>query len=104
MLRDRGVPFAVMGYLPAFFDASFWPDRPRIFWRADLFLCPITIRRPSEEEVTPVAGFRWGFKIEQAGEAPELLPLETVGEGAWNESLPNLRFWFPSWRFGSWPV
>ena len=102
MLRDRGVPFATLGYLPSFFDAPFWPDRPRIHWRADLFLSPIVVRRPSEEDILPLAGFRWGFRIPEEGRDPILLPLETVGKAAWEDSLPNLRFWYPSWRFGDW--
>lgn len=102
-LRDRGLPFCVLGYHPTFFDAPFWPERPQLYWQADLFLCPIVVRRPSEEEIVPVAGFRWGFKIAKDGGEPELLPLETVGREAWNKSIARLEFWFPSWRFAAWP-
>ncbi len=103
MMRDRGVPFMLAGYLPTFFDAPFWADRPQLHWRADLFLCPIVVRRPSEEAIEPLGGFRWGFQIPSQGAEPALLPLEEVGHGAWAESLPRLRFWFPSWRFAEWP-
>lgn len=103
MMRDRGVPFIEVGYLPTFWDAPFWPDRPRIHWRADLFLCPIVVRRPSEEDIVPLAGLRWGFKIATEGGEPEPLPLETIDRKTWNEWLPHLKFWFPSWRFGDWP-
>lgn len=99
-LRDRGVPFCTVAYHPTFYDAPFWPERPRIHWRADLFLCPIVVRRPSEEDIVPLIGFRWGFRITEDGGDPELLPLQAIGGEAWNESLPRLRFWFPSWRFG----
>lgn len=102
MMRDRGVPFAIAGYLPTFFDAPFWLDRPQLHWRADLFLCPLVFGRPSEEEIVPLAGFRWGFRIGSDGGEPELLPLETVGREAWTESLPRLNFTFPGWRFSAW--
>lgn len=102
MMRDRGVPFAEFGYLPTLYDAPFWPERPRIHWRADTFLCPLVIRRPSEEDILPLAGFRWGFTIPKQGGEPELLPLEGIGAKEWNVSLPQLRFWFPSWRFARW--
>ena len=92
------------GYLPTFWDAPFWPDRPQLHWRADLFLCPIVVRRPSEEEIVPIAGFRWGFTIASNGGEPKSLPLEVVGREAWSESLPRLKFWFPSWRFAEWPA
>jgi len=101
--RDRGIPFCSLAYHPTFFDAPFWPERPRIHWRADLFLCPMVVRRPSEEEITPLVGFRWGYTIAGAGADPVLLPLESTGPEAWSEVLPRLRFWFPSWRFGAWP-
>jgi hypothetical protein len=101
--RDRGVPFCVLGYHPTFYDAPFWPERPKLHWRADLFLCPIVVRRPSEEDIVPLAGIRWGFKIVTDGSLPEFLPLEPLGSDSWNEALPRLRFSFPSWRFGEWP-
>ncbi len=101
-LRDRGVPFCSVAYHPTFYDAPFWPERPQIHWRADLFLCPIVVRRPSEEDIVPVAGFRWGFKIAQSRGEPELLPLKTLGARERGESLPRLKFQFPSWRFGVW--
>jgi hypothetical protein len=103
-LRDRGIPFVCMGYEPTFYDAPFWPDRPKLHWRADLFLCPIVVRRPSEEEIEPLVGLRWGFRIRAVGAEPEILPLEEVGLQAWAESLPRLRFWFPSWRFAERPA
>jgi hypothetical protein len=102
MMRDRGVPFTLAGYLPTFYDAPFWPNRRQLYWRADLFLCPLVVRRPSEEDVAPLAGFRWGFRIAAGGGEPELLPLETAGREAWSDSLPRLKFSFPSWRFAEW--
>ncbi len=101
-LRERDVPFCSWAYHPTFFDAPFWPDRPQLHWRADLFLCPMTIRDPAVEEIVPIAGFRWGFRIPSDGADPELLPLATVGADAWKESVPGLRSWFPNWRFGNW--
>ena len=103
MMRDRGVPFSVFGYLPTLYDAPFWPERPRLHWQADTFLCTLVIRKPSEEDIVPMAGFRWGFRIAKDGGDPELLPLESIGGAAWEETLPRLRFWFPSWRFAEWP-
>lgn len=99
VMRDRGIPFSEFGYLPSLYDAPFWPERPKLHWRADTFLCPLPTRKTSEEEILPIAGFRWGFKIPRTGDEPVLLPLEVVGREAWIESLPHLRFWFPSWRF-----
>jgi hypothetical protein len=99
-LRDRGVPFCVLGYHPTFWDAPFWPGRPRLHWRAELFLCPMVVRRPTEEEVVSVAGVRWGFTIAREGADPKLLPVESVGGDAWRDAAPRLRDWFPGWRFG----
>ena len=101
-MRDRGVPFCNFGYHSTFYDAPFWPERPRIHWRADLFLCPIVVRRPSEEDIVPITGFRWGFKITTDGGEPELLPLQSIGREAWSVALPRLKFRFPSWRFAEW--
>jgi len=101
-LLDRDVPFACIGYCPTFYDAPFWPKRPRLHWRADLFLCPMAIRRPAKEEIRPIAGFRWGFRIPRPGAEPQLLPLEPVGPEAWAESLARLREHYPRWRFGEW--
>jgi hypothetical protein len=98
-LRDRGVPFLSIGYQPTLYDAPFWPDRPRLHWRADLFLCPTVVRRPSEEAIEPLVGFRWDFRIPSTGSDPQLLPLEGVGPEVWTEAVPRLRFWCPSWRF-----
>jgi hypothetical protein len=103
-LRDRGVPFVVFGYNPTFFDAPFWPERPKIRWRADLFLCPLVVRRRSEEAIFPLTGFRWGFEIASEGDAPRVSPLVAIGHEAWGESLPRLRFAFPGWRFAEWPA
>ena len=103
-LRNRGVPFCFLSYHPTYYDAPFWPERSQIHWRADLFLCPVVVRRPSQEDIVPLIGVRWGFKIRQSGDEPELLPLEVVGSAAWSETLPRLKFWFPSWRFAEWPV
>jgi hypothetical protein len=98
-LRDRGVPFCALGYHPTIYDAPFFPGRPRIHWRADLFLTPLTIFRPAEEDIVPIVGLRWGFRIHQPGGEPELLPLQVVGSAEWDEALPHLKYWYPSWRF-----
>jgi hypothetical protein len=98
MVRDRGIPFVTFGYLPTFYDAPFWPERPAIHWQADVFLAPI-VREPTDEHIRPVLGFRWGFRIGNAGTEPELIPLEVLGADAWLNHLPHLRSWFPDWRF-----
>ena len=101
-LRDRGVPFVTMAYEPTFFDAPFWPERPRIDWRADLFLCPVVIRHPFDEPIRPLTGVRWGFTIPHDGGDPRLRPLEQSTSDHWSESLPRLRSCFPDWKFSEW--
>ncbi len=103
MFRDRGIPFGSVGYLPTFFDAPFWPERPRLHWVAELFLCPIRVGRPAEEPIDPVLGLRWGFRIREHGGEPERLPLERLGTAAWADARPRLEFWFPGWRFSDAP-
>jgi hypothetical protein len=103
-LRGKDVPFAFLGYNPAFYDAPFWPDRPQLHWRADLFLGPLTYRPSNEEPLAPLLGLRWGFRIPSEGADPIVLPLEEAGVAAWEEARAGLRSSFPSWRFGDWPV
>lgn len=101
MMRDRGVPFPYAGYLPTFYDAPFWRERPRVHWQADLYLCPV-VRVPSREAIAPVFGVRWGFRIPRAGADPEVRPLAGIGPRDWAWSLPWLECWFPGWRFARW--
>jgi hypothetical protein len=102
-LRKEAVPYAAFGYLPTFFDTPFWPERPRLHWRADAFLCSFVIRSPSTEPIEPILGFRWGFRIAEDGREPELLPLDPIGRREWSDILPRLRSTFPDWRFADWP-
>jgi len=102
MMAGQAVPYALFGFLPTLYDAPYWPERPRIHWRADSYLCSMVVRKPSREPIDPIAGFRWGFKIALPGGDPELLPLEVVGAREWSEASGLLRTAFPTWRFGSW--
>jgi len=54
-LLDRDLPFAVMGYAPAFFDAPAFNSLPAVDFRATLFLTTVPILTRSEP-IVPLVG------------------------------------------------
>lgn len=97
---DRDVPFASMGYAPTFFDAPAYNSLPAVNWRADLFLCtlPAMSRR---EPVIPLAGFKWGYRIDTQGGAPVSYPLEPANQSEWHETRLEVAKRHPRWNFAN---
>ena len=101
-MSEIGLPFAVFGALPSFFDA---PCRnlgksAALKWTADTFLTT-TPFRSRDEEITWLLGFRWGY-YEYAPDLEKpvaVLPLQATGVEAWNAHLPFLRQEFAAWKF-----
>lgn len=98
-LLDRDLPFAAMGYAPTFFDAPAYNSRPRVDWRAALFLCtlPIMSRR---ESIVPLVGFLWGYRIARRGGKAEPYPCTRATRANWEAVRPRLAERHPSWKFG----
>jgi hypothetical protein len=95
------IPFAAYGYLPQLFDAPCRNLGPaaELRWTADTFLTTVPMRS-RHEEITFLAGFRWGYTENNIpGKKPTLLPLEVIAGQAWNAHLPFLREQFCNWRF-----
>jgi len=97
---DRDVPFATFGYAPTFFDAPAYTSLPEVDWRATLFLTTLPMMS-RHEVVVPLAGFRWGYRVEAKGTAPVPSPLELATPHDWQAIRPKLTRAFPNWRFGA---
>ena len=102
-LRGKEVPYAAVGYAPSFFDAPTRPSRQAVLWEADLFLCTVPSGSPldghADSPLEPLAGVRWGFRIDSDGGTPTLIPPRLTGDWAWASWVPSLRRAFPHWRF-----
>ena len=101
-MYETGVPFAVFGALPSFFDA---PCRTlgnscALKWTADTFLTT-TPFRSQDEEITWLLGFRWGYYeyAPSLDKGDTILPLEVTTAEVWNQRLPVLRQHFPTWKY-----
>ena len=99
-LLDRDLPFAAAGYAPTFFDAPAYNSRPAVDWRAKLFLVTLPILS-RKEPILPLAGFRWGYRIERPGAAPVPYPLERADARDWRDVRGELAQRHPAWKFGS---
>jgi hypothetical protein len=101
-MEDAGSPFATYGFLPSCFDAPCQNlgNNLELTWAADTFLTTVPLRS-RQEEISWLAGFRWGYREYAAsvGKPVELLPLEVTDQHVWNRHLPFLRNAFDSWRF-----
>jgi hypothetical protein len=97
-LLDRDLPFASLGYAPTFFDAPAFNSLPKVDWHAFLFLCtvPMLSRR---EPIVPLAGFRWGYRIERAGGGVVPYPCQPATAGDWTVLRRKLVERHPMWRF-----
>ncbi|MCI4343606.1 MAG: hypothetical protein L3J92_05785 [Thermoplasmata archaeon] len=102
-LRGKEVPYGAVGYAPTFFDAPTRPARRAVLWEADLFLCTVpsisAIDGGADSPIEPLAGLRWGFRIESDGGEPTPIPPRWTGDWAWASWVPVLRRAFPTWRF-----
>ncbi len=103
-MRSSDSPYACFGNLPAFFDAPCYNlgEHAELKWVADTFLVTVPMRS-REEEITWLAGFRWGYsEYEASSHKPvSLLPLEVTGADVWNGHLPFLRVEYSTWKFRS---
>ena len=96
-------PFAAYGYLPQLFDA---PCRnlgnyAELRWTAHSFLTTVPLRS-RDEEITWLAGFRWGYLENNIpDDQPILLPLEVTDAKVWNQHLAFLQQQYRHWRFKS---
>ena len=95
---DRDIPFMALGYSPAFFDAPAFNSLPGIDWRATVYLTtfPLLSRR---EAIVPLAGFRWGYRIDAPGERPVPYPLELAGSRDWRSVRREVSYRQPKWKF-----
>jgi hypothetical protein len=102
-LRGKDVPYGAVGYAPRFFDAPSRPARKAVLWEADLFLCTVPSVSAAdgqpETPVEPLAGVRWGFRIDADGGEPASLAPRWTGDWAWASWVPILRKSFPTWSF-----
>jgi hypothetical protein len=101
-MSEIGLPFAVFGALPSFFDAPCrnLGNSVALKWTADTFLTT-TPFKSRDEEITRLLGFRWGY-YEYAPDLEKpvaVLPLEVTGVEVWNGHLPFLRQEFAAWKF-----
>jgi hypothetical protein len=91
-------PYAFFGLRPELFDAPSRESRYDMAWEAHSFLCvcpdAVLTRR-----VQAVAGFSWGFTIDQ--QDITFAPLAALGSQAWDSHLNLLRASYPSWSFDS---
>lgn len=102
VMSESGLPFAVFGALPSFFDAPCrnLGNNVALKWTADTFLTT-TPFRSRDEEITWLLGFRWGY-YEYASSLDRpvaVLPLEVTDAAAWNGHLPFLRREYAAWKF-----
>ena len=102
-MRGLGMPFAVFGDLPSFFDAPCrnLGDSTELTWIADTFLTTVPVRPCQNERVSRLLGFRWGYQeYDNPTERPvTLLPLEVTDAQTWKDHLPFLRQEFGDWKF-----
>jgi hypothetical protein len=90
-------PFGFYGLEPTLFDAPSRRDRNvSLDWLAHSFLC-VAPTSPMAREAKPVAGFSWGFTIEQ-GHVDIFEPL-LLTPSAWTDQHHLLRTNYPSWDF-----
>ena len=101
-MRDLGIPFASVGFLPEFFDAPCRNigDHAKLRWVADTFLTTVPMRS-REEEISWITGFRWGYvEYDKPEQKPtSLLPLEVTSANTWNSHLSFLKKEYKKWRF-----
>lgn len=96
-------PFASYGYLPQLFDAPCLNlgNFAELRWTADTFLTTVPVRS-RDEEISWLAGFRWGYlENDIPDEKPTLLPLEVTDGQIWNKHVAYLRKQYSNWRFKS---
>jgi hypothetical protein len=100
---DARNPYAFFGLLPTLFDAPSRRKRKKMFWRAHSFLGATPSYNSFERvlrlrKVLPIAGFSWGFDIDDGGEF-SYAPIAQIEPKDWNDKLPLLRKAYPTWTF-----
>lgn len=90
-------PFGFYGVRPLLFDAPARSDRSQpLDWCAESYLC-VAPSRPMAREAKPVAGFSWGFLLDD-GEISTVDPLPLDLE-VWSRHLELLQSTYPGWTF-----
>lgn len=97
-LLDRDVPFVSWGYEPAFFDAPAFNSLPAVDFRATVFLCSLPIMS-RQEAIVPMAGFRWGYRIDRGGGRPVPAPLARATPADWGRLRTEVGRRHRQWKF-----
>lgn len=97
LFEDATSPYAFFGFKPVLFDAPSRADRAPLTWLAHSFLA-YTPLDAANRHVIPVAGFSWGFDIDDRGEIAigPALPLDPAD---WDTHRHFLATTYPGWRF-----
>lgn len=91
-------PYAWFGVRPELFDAPSRESRYDMDWEAHSFLC-VSPDAVLTRHVQAVAGFSWGFTINQRDIAST--PPTALGPDTWDSHLDLLRATYPDWIFDS---
>jgi hypothetical protein len=92
-------PFGFYGLSPTLFDAPARRDRTRsLDWLAESFLCAAP-SSPMAREAQPVAGFSWGFVLNEGTVA--VAEPKPLSPDAWTRHVDLLRSNHPGWIFPS---
>lgn len=100
LFEDAASPYAFFGVKPVLFDAPARTSRRPLAWLAHSFLARTPLD-DSERPVEPLAGFSWGFDIDDVGDITLRQPRELTGTD-WGAHLDYLRDRHPNWTFLPW--
>ena len=96
-LGDVPHPFCWLGLAPQLFDAPSRTPRRAMSWTAHSFLCVPWAESDAGLEVRALAGFSWGFDIDD--EQIRLVPPQPLGPADWGNHAETLALRYPAWRF-----
>ncbi|HCA86008.1 MAG TPA: hypothetical protein DEQ61_11220 [Streptomyces sp.] len=100
LFEDAPSPYAFFGIKPTLFDAPSRDEREPLVWLAHSFLARTPLEQ-AERHVVPLAGFSWGFEIDEAGQiAPHRV--RALAAGDWDAHRPYLSACHPGWSFEQW--
>lgn len=90
-------PYAMYGARPELFDAPYRSDRTlSLSWLAHSFLC-VAPSSPFAREVQAVAGFSWGFTMNDG--SVDIVDPSPLSVHDWSTHLDLLSSSYPSWAF-----
>jgi hypothetical protein len=100
LFEDVPSPYAFFGIKPTLFDAPSRSKREPLAWLAHCFLAwtPLEL---AERHVVPLAGFSWGFDIDETGQIT-LRRVRELTTDDWNTHRPRLSACHPGWTFDQW--